>query len=307
MKRNGGVFVTPTVLPLANRVVAAPFVALFALSIAYACSLGMQSIVGYPMPILPLVVFTFIVARFGSSLASGLMLIGAIVVMGSGHFPGTEVSLSIVLPFVEMMLLGSGALWAGRTVRQMHDEVSRLSDARTLLTNSLAHAAAQKRVVLRDVLRVTTEGAMILCDSAAELPDPLPFAPGEEPFPLASAALSNVRDRIRQAGEYVKMSPTKTGGLVMAGSEAALNAVVHAASGSAEVRALPKSGRVQVWIRDNGSGIDESLLHRAVLEAGFSSKGSLGQGFALITQTCDQVYLLTGATGTVIVLESGTI
>ena len=60
---------------------------------------------------------------------------------------------------------------------------------------------------------------------------------------------------------------------------------------------------VQVWIEDCGKGIDMNNLPRATLERGWTTAGSLGHGFWLMLQTIDHVYLLTGPTGTTVVLE----
>jgi anti-sigma regulatory factor (Ser/Thr protein kinase) len=54
-------------------------------------------------------------------------------------------------------------------------------------------------------------------------------------------------------------------------------------------------------VRDQGEGIAEHLIHRAV-EVGWTT-GGFGAGFYLMRQTCDCVYLLTTSTGTTIVLE----
>jgi serine/threonine-protein kinase RsbT len=82
-----------------------------------------------------------------------------------------------------------------------------------------------------------------------------------------------------------------------------MNAVVHAGGGQGSVYADPARGVVQVWVRDAGKGISEEALHRAILEKGFSSAGSLGHGFWMMLKTADRIYLLTGPEGTTVVLE----
>jgi len=82
-----------------------------------------------------------------------------------------------------------------------------------------------------------------------------------------------------------------------------MNAVQHGGGGTAILFGDTEGGRVQVWIEDQGEGIDLGLLPRATLERGFSSAGTLGQGFWMMIQTCDRIYLLTGTAGTTIVLE----
>ena len=86
-----------------------------------------------------------------------------------------------------------------------------------------------------------------------------------------------------------------------------MNAVVHGGgSGEGRVHADPepsRSGPLQIWIQDQGAGIAEETLHRATLERGYTTAGSLGHGFWMILKTCDRIYLLTGPTGTTVVLE----
>jgi anti-sigma regulatory factor (Ser/Thr protein kinase) len=45
-----------------------------------------------------------------------------------------------------------------------------------------------------------------------------------------------------------------------------------------------------------------SQLPRATLERGFSTKDSLGHGFSLMLRAADSIHLLTGATGTTLVV-----
>ena len=79
-----------------------------------------------------------------------------------------------------------------------------------------------------------------------------------------------------------------------------MNAVVHAGGGEAVVRA--SDDIVQVWIVDHGSGIQMAELPRVTLELGYSTKDSLGHGFWMMLRAADSVYLLTGSSGTTIVL-----
>lgn len=84
-----------------------------------------------------------------------------------------------------------------------------------------------------------------------------------------------------------------------------MNAVVHAGGGNAQIYSDPARCAMQVWVRDNGAGIALDQLHRATLEPGFTTAGSLGHGFFLMLCTCDRVYLHTGPDGTTVVLEQG--
>ncbi len=44
-------------------------------------------------------------------------------------------------------------------------------------------------------------------------------------------------------------------------------------------------------------------LHRATLERGYTTAGTMGHGFWMMLKTCDRIYLLTGTEGTTVVLE----
>ncbi|MEO7719063.1 MAG: hypothetical protein ABIY70_22935 [Capsulimonas sp.] len=60
---------------------------------------------------------------------------------------------------------------------------------------------------------------------------------------------------------------------------------------------------MQVWVVDQGGGIAVEHLPRATLEKGYTTAGTLGQGFKLILACVDRLWLLTGSTGTTIVME----
>lgn len=91
--------------------------------------------------------------------------------------------------------------------------------------------------------------------------------------------------------------------LLTAVGEAGMNAVRHGGGGTGRVHADSERGVVQVWIQDHGKGIRQEDLHRATLEKGWSGGGSLGHGFFLMLRTVDHTYLLTGDSGTTVVLE----
>jgi anti-sigma regulatory factor (Ser/Thr protein kinase) len=90
--------------------------------------------------------------------------------------------------------------------------------------------------------------------------------------------------------------------LMTAVSEAGMNAVVHAGGGVARV-CDGSHGTVQVWIEDRGTGITVHTLHRATLERGFTTAGTLGHGFWLMLKTADRIWFLTGEAGTTVVIE----
>lgn len=172
----------------------------------------------------------------------------------------------------------------------------------------------KQRRFIREVLASVTDGGLRLCDSEADLPMPLSNIPlGEAPFTLSKESLRTFRQLVIAACEGVGLSPERTADLALAAGEAAMNAVVHGgefAEGRVYIlrasdtnKISTGNGAVQVWISDGGGGIAEDSLHRATLERGFSSAGTLGHGFPLMLSTTNRVYLLTGSGGTSVVLE----
>jgi PAS domain S-box-containing protein len=170
------------------------------------------------------------------------------------------------------------------------------------------HAAAQvleqQRRFLKDVLVSVTQGKLVLCDQPGELPVPLGPDPIGDPIPLSRTALKKVRTRVREVAESCGLPQPRAQDLITAASECAMNSVQHAGGGTAWVFGDSEEGVVQVWIEDAGKGIDLSNLPRATLEVGFSTGGvGIGHGFSLMIACCQRIYLLTGASGTTVVLE----
>jgi PAS domain S-box-containing protein len=168
------------------------------------------------------------------------------------------------------------------------------------LLRRTAEIALQQRAFLRDVLSSVTEGKLRLCDTKKDLPQPFTLA--AESILLSAEALRTVRRTVQAVAEAQGLSLERQHDLITGAGEASMNAVNHAGGGEARVCA-DSSGIVQVWVEDQGKGIDLHYLPRATLEPGFSTGGSLGHGFFMMLNTCDRVYLLTGTTGTTVVLE----
>ncbi len=162
----------------------------------------------------------------------------------------------------------------------------------------------RRRQLLRDMLVSLTEGRLVLCLSSDDLPTALPTPCGEA-MTLSKEVLRDLRHSVTAVAEGINMAEERRYDLEAAVGEASMNAVVHAGTGTSEVFVDRDKGRLQVWIRDTGPGIAEESLHRATLERGFSTGGTLGHGFWMILNTIDKIYLLTGPEGTVVVLEHG--
>ncbi len=83
-----------------------------------------------------------------------------------------------------------------------------------------------------------------------------------------------------------------------------MNAIVHVGEGqSAKSSIDPHHGVAQVRVTDHGAGIAFEDLPHATLQKGFTTAGTLGHGMKLMLETTDRLFLLTGATGTTVVLE----
>lgn len=163
---------------------------------------------------------------------------------------------------------------------------------------ALRENEARQGAFLRDVLASVTEGKLRLCQDAAELPA---AASPAETVTLAAPSVAVVRHAACEAAAAQGLTPERASDLETAVSEAATNAVRHAGGGAARVCAA--AGTVQVWVEDRGAGIALQRLPRATLERGFTTAGTLGHGFWFMLHTVDRVWLLTGETGTTIVLE----
>ena len=158
--------------------------------------------------------------------------------------------------------------------------------------------AAARQSFFRDVLRSVTENHLQLCLSSDDLPAPL--APVGAPLTLARETLGQARHAAVEAARARNFSQEKIDCLQTSLGEAVMNAVVHGNGGKAVVCA--DADTLQVWVHDQGAGIQMMQLPRATLERGFSTKDSLGHGFWLMLHTADQVHLLTASTGTTLVL-----
>jgi anti-sigma regulatory factor (Ser/Thr protein kinase) len=164
----------------------------------------------------------------------------------------------------------------------------------------------QQRVFLRDVLASVTEGKLRLCDSVSDLPARLPAL--ADPLILTRESLRRLRRETLKMALAAGLSEERADDLVLSVNEAAMNAVVHGGGGTAQIGGSDNNGSssretIQVWIKDDGTGIDMAHLPQATLERGYSSAGTFGHGFWLVLKSTDRTYLLTGSGGTTVVIE----
>jgi PAS domain S-box-containing protein len=178
------------------------------------------------------------------------------------------------------------------------DRESVRAENERLMAERAATMVAQ-REFLKDILCSVTEGKLVLCDARDDLPPALPVIGG--PFPLTKESLRDVRHSSRDAGGILDLQQERCDDLVTAVGEAGMNAIVHGGGGQARVCVGPD--KLQVWIEDQGQGIDIKQLPRATLERGYTTASSFGHGFYMMLSLVDRVFLLTGSSGTCIVLE----
>jgi anti-sigma regulatory factor (Ser/Thr protein kinase) len=162
------------------------------------------------------------------------------------------------------------------------------------------YADARLRSAVRERLDGATNGRLRLYDRTEDLP--AMGQPVGEPIPLTPHSLRGLREQVAAATIRQGLSAERMYDLITAVGEAATNAVVHGGGGEARVF-TDEQGGVRVLIQDRGHGISLEELPRAALERGYSSAGTLGQGFWIILHSADRVHLSTGAHGTTVVLE----
>lgn len=174
-------------------------------------------------------------------------------------------------------------------------------DARTQAEADREAAQRLMQGFLRDVLASVTEGRLRLCDTILDLP-PMMVSACDLIILTRTEGLSRLRQCTREVSLGLGIPEERWQDLVTACSEAGMNAVVHGGGGVARVGADGQD-TVQVWVEDQGQGIEVKNLPRATLEKGYTTAGTLGHGMKMMLQAADRVWLLTGSSGTTVVLE----
>ncbi|BDI34416.1 hypothetical protein CCAX7_64670 [Capsulimonas corticalis] len=192
-----------------------------------------------------------------------------------------------VLPLLEMM------------VSLIVAAMSAVSEAEA--RKALSISEARQQTLLRDVLASVTEGKLRLCSCADDLPEPL--TPFGQPVTLAERmGLCELRNLAQEAARFAGHPESRQSDIATAASEAGMNAMVHGGGGVARVF-TGANGIVRIRVEDHGSGIAMENLPKATLARGFSTKATLGHGLKMMLETSDRLYLLTGPSGTTVVIE----
>ncbi len=184
--------------------------------------------------------------------------------------------------------------------RQILEKDQALRAEQEYAARELEKARENQWLLLSDVLRNVTEGKLRLCRALDDLPPQQPSC-GDQQTLSRRGGISGLRQEAKDAAAERGFDTSRCQDLITAVGEAAMNAIVHGGGGNACV--CGNENRVQVWIEDKGEGIMVDVLPNATLGKGYTTAGTLGQGMKLMLQTIDRLYLMTGISGTTVVLE----
>ena len=176
----------------------------------------------------------------------------------------------------------------------------RLAIQNAALVRESRAAMVRQKIFLRDVLASVTDGRLRLCFSEKDLPPRLPHV-GAEVDLSTGDGVQRLRRQARAVAVKSGFVEETLQDIETAVGEAGMNAYVHAGSGIGSVRVHHDT--VQVWLVDHGTGISVEDLPRAALEKGYTTAGTLGHGLKLMLLSSDRIWLLTGVSGTTVVLE----
>ncbi len=114
--------------------------------------------------------------------------------------------------------------------------------------------------------------------------------------------LESGRDFVRDLVSKLPGHVDSIGDLALAVGEATTNGIKHA-DGCDLGLYLTSTGALQARVTDHGPGIDFSLLPKATLVPGFSTKSSLGMGYTVMLDIADRLILATSPEGTDLIVE----
>ncbi len=188
-------------------------------------------------------------------------------------------------------------------VDQVIVSITDISDQKRLEAELSAHEHKIRRAYADVLEAVTQEKLVVKGKNEIELILG-PLVGGSMPV-VGFADLENMRKWLRKSIKKLFPDLEGLGAAVMATGEAITNGVKHGGSCMVQVHRLETEDtpKLQVSVKDYGPGIDFLHLPRAVLMAGFSTKTSLGMGFTIMLELCDQLLLATDDSGTTVVLE----
>ncbi|WP_046226574.1 HD domain-containing phosphohydrolase [Paenibacillus dauci] len=154
----------------------------------------------------------------------------------------------------------------------------------------------------RDVIRTLSHSKIDICLKSEEIVGELGEWIDEMEVNTRADVASSRTLVVQHIPENFRLEHSKkVMSIKLAVSEAVTNLIKHAEEG--KVAVYQKSGCYQIYITDHGSGIPLHELPKTILISGYSSKSSLGKGFALMYASADRIMLHTSPEGTAILLE----
>jgi PAS domain S-box-containing protein len=111
----------------------------------------------------------------------------------------------------------------------------------------------------------------------------------------------NARAAILRIARSMGMDEVRAGDYRTAVGEAITNAAKHANGGIVSIHILPEA--ILTVVSDRGPGIEAMSIPEVALKKGYTTAGTLGMGYKVMTSIVDKVYLATGPWGTIVGLE----
>lgn len=192
-------------------------------------------------------------------------------------------------------LLAEAMMSANGLAKTVEERTQMLQQAQ----EELGVAELHKRQFYKDTVLAVTGGKLVIVEQE-ELPE-LGKIPIEICGLVGKEDIGKTRKVLRTIATEAGMPKNRVDNLLLATGEAMTNAVKHGLEGN--VRIYREDSKITIAIEDHGPGIDALTLPKATLLRGYSTKPSLGMGYALILELADKVYLCTGPHGTIVVIE----
>jgi PAS domain S-box-containing protein len=108
----------------------------------------------------------------------------------------------------------------------------------------------------------------------------------------------NIRNAVADIALSLGIDETRAGDYVVAVGEAVTNAIKHAGGAEVSIDSTPEA--IITIISDNGPGIEAMSIPEVALKKGYTTTGTLGMGYKVMTSIADKVYLATGSWGTIV-------
>lgn len=184
-----------------------------------------------------------------------------------------------------------------RSERRRAEENLRMREQEEVRRKQEAEASTKQ--FLRDTISAVTDGRL----------DLISYEEAERLCPMNGCVIEIgdaemigfIRERVTEMSLALDMPEDRVHALVTAVGEAVANALKHAGGGTLSIHGM--GDKIRVGIRDYGEGMESLILPTATLMTRFSTKRSMGFGYALILASVDVVYLATGKQGTFITMD----